>query len=424
MADGSMTTFMQEKVMPAVNKFTNFHFVRCMQKGIVACTNATMIGSIFMLLLIPPFPADMTGGLVDAWRNFSAANAALLNLGYTLGTQFAGFYIIFGMVNAVCQEAKVPSVNNLVLSVLAFCFLHSSIVDGNLTIGFFGAQGMMAAIIVGYFVPLLNMWFKNHGLRIKMPDSVPPFVSEQLEDMISSLMVMLVVVLVKLGFGAFGTTLGGFINKLFGPLFSGSDTLFTVLAYCIIVRILWFFGIHGNSVAGAVINPILSMSAVANTEAVVAGGEPTIIFNSNFQQWTTQGILFIVIALLLVAKSEQLKAVSRIALVPALVNVGEPLTFGLPLVLNFDIFVPYIIVFALCGFTPYMACKLGLMRIPYVGVPFTIPAIIKVFLMSMDWRAIVVYLVNAVICVAIMIPFIKRYDNKLLAEEAAAQEQS
>ena len=86
MADSSMTTFMQEKVMPAVNKFTNFHFVRCMQKGIVACTNATMIGSIFMLLLIPPFPAEMSGGIVDAWRNFSAANAGLLNLGYT----FAG----------------------------------------------------------------------------------------------------------------------------------------------------------------------------------------------------------------------------------------------------------------------------------------------------------------------------------------------
>ena len=71
-----------------------------------------------------------------------------------------------------------------------------------------------------------------------------------------------------------------------------------------------------------------------------------------------------------------------------------------------------------------MACKMGLMRIPYVNVPFTIPAIIKVFLMSMDWRAIVVYLVNAVLCVGIMIPFIKKYDNKLLAEEAASQEQA
>ncbi len=424
MKSESMTAFMQEKVMPAVTKFTNFHFVRCMQQGIVACTNATMIGSIFMLLLIPPFPATMSGGIVDAWRNFSAANAGILNLGYTLGINFAGFYILLGMVSAVCKEEKVPAVNNMVMAVLAFLFLHCDIVDGNLTIGLLGAQGMMAAIIVGYFVPLLNIWFKKHGLRIKMPDSVPPFVSEQLEDMISSFAVMAVVVVVKLIFGAFGMTLASFINKLFGPIFSGADTLFAVLVYCIVVRLLWFFGIHGNAVANAVVMPILTMASVANTEAVVAGGKPSIIFNGNFQQWTTQGILFIVIAILLVAKSDQLKALSRVAIVPALVNIGEPLTFGLPLVLNFDILVPYLIVFALCGFTPYMACKLGLMNIPYVGVPFTLPAIIKVFFMSMDWRAVVVYLVNAVVCVLIMIPFIKKYDAKLCAQEAASKEEN
>lgn len=422
MNTNALTKFMQEKVMPLVTKFTNYKFVKVMQTGIVACTNATMIGSIFMLLLIPPFPATMTGGFVDAWRAFSAANAGILNLGYTLGTNFAGFYIIIGMVNAVCKENKVPVVNNMVLSIFVFCLLHCSLVDGNLTVGVFGAQGMMAAIIVGYFVPELNVWFKKHGLKIAMPDSVPPFVSEQLEDMISSFAVVGVAVLVKLGFGMFNTTLAAFINSLFGPIFSGADTLVAVLVYCIFVRILWFFGIHGNAVANAVVLPILTMASVTNTELVVAGQAPTIIFNANFQQWTTQGILFIVIALLIVGKSEQLKAVSRISLIPALVNIGEPLTFGLPLVLNFDIFVPYIIVFALCGFTPYMACKLGLMNIPYVGVPFTLPAIIKVFLMSMDWRAVVVYLVNAVACVAIMIPFVKKYDNKLLAAEKASAE--
>lgn len=413
---------MQEKVMPAVTKFTNFHFVKCMQEGIVACTNATMIGSIFMLLLIPPFPAEWTGGFFDAWRAFSAANAGILNLGYTLGINFAGFYILLGMVAAVCKEEKVPVVNNMVLAVLAYCFLHCSIVDGNLTIGLFGAQGMMAAIIVGYFVPLLNIWFKKHGLKIKMPDSVPPFVSEQLEDMLSSFAVAAVVVIVKLIFGAFDTTLAQFINKLFAPIFSGADTLAAVLIYCIVVRVLWFFGIHGNAVGNAVVNPIITMATVSNLEAVTAGGKPSIIFNSCFQQWTTQGILFIVISILLVAKSEQLKALSKVALVPALVNIGEPLTFGLPLVLNFDILVPYLIVFALCGFTPYMACKLGLMNIPYVNIPFTVPAILKVFFMSMDWRAVVVYLVNGALCVAIMIPFMKKYDAKLCAQEAEARE--
>lgn len=415
----SASNFMQEKVIPIVSKFTNLQFVRCMQQGIVACTNATMIGAIFMLLMMPPFPATATGAFVEAWRNFAAANAAILNLGYTLGLNAAGFYIVFGMVNAICTDEHAPIVNNMVLAVMSFCVLQCGLLEGGgLDIGFWGAKGMMAAIIVGYCVPKINILFKRHGIKIHMPDSVPPFISEQLEEIFSSMGTIAVVFLVKIMFNAMGTNLGAFVNGLFGPLFSASDTLAAVLFYCIFVRILWFFGIHGNNVAGAVVNPILSANLVANAEAVVAGGKPTIIFNGAFQNWTTQGILFIVIAMIIVAKSEQLKAVSKVALVPALCNIGEPLTFGLPLVLNFDILVPYLIVFGLCGFTPYMACKMGLMNIPYVSVPFTVPAIIKVFLMSMDWRAVVVYLVNGVVCVLIMIPFLKKYDAKLCALEA------
>lgn len=120
---------------------------------------------------------------------------------------------------------------------------------------------------------------------------------------------------------------------------------------------------------------------------------------------------------MIVSKSQQLKAITRVSIVPALFNIGEPLTFGLPLVLNFDILFPYLLVFALNGAIPYLACKFGLMNIPYIGVPFTVPAIIKVFLMSMDFRAILVYLVNMIASIAIMIPALKKYDRKLLEEE-------
>ena len=124
---------------------------------------------------------------------------------------------------------------------------------------------------------------------------------------------------------------------------------------------------------------------------------------------------------MIVAKSQQLKAISRISLVPSLFNIGEPLTFGLPLVLNFDILVPYLIVFALNGAIPYLACQMGFMNIPYLSIPFTVPAFLKVFLMSMDVRAVLVYLVNMVLCVLIMIPSLRRYDRRLLAEEQKGQ---
>lgn len=414
--------FLQDKVTPAVAKFVNLKFVSCMQAAVTACMNATMIGSIFMLLMSAPFPADSTFGLAVAWNEFSAANMAWLNLGYQLGLNAAGFYILIGMVVAVCKHEKMHITNNMVLSIFAYCFLHCTfLADGGLDIGFWGAKGMMGALIVGYFVPVFNNWLLTHGVQIKLPDSVPPYVAEPINQIFSSMIVFTAVVLIKFGFAFFNTTLGGFVNSIFAPLFSSSDTLIAVLTYCIIVRILWFFGLHGNNIAGSVVNVVLTTNLVTNAEAVVAGQKPKFIFNAAFQNWTTTGILAIVLTILIVAKSKQLKAISRISIVPALFNIGEPLTFGLPLVLNFEIFIPYLIVFAINGAVPYLACKWGLMSIPYISVPFTIPAIIKVFLMSMDIRAIAVYIVNMLLCIIVMIPAIKKYDSKLLAEEQVSE---
>lgn len=417
----SMSDWVQEKVVPKVSKFTSFKFVECMQAGITACMNAAMIGSIFMLLMNAPFPQDSTFTLAVAWRNFSAANTAWLNLGYQLGLNAAGFYILIGMVVAVCKKENMKLTNNMVMSIFSFIVLQCSFLEGGgLDIGFWGAKGMMCALVVGYFVPEMNKWLLDHGLKISLPDSVPPFAAEPINQILSSIVLVAIVFAVKLGLGHFGYTLGGLINGIFAPLFSASDTLAAVLIYCVFVRILWFFGLHGNNIAGSVVNVVLTNNLVANAEAVMAGGKPTYIFNSAFQNWTTTGILAIVIAIMLVAKSEQLKSISRISIVPALFNIGEPLTFGLPLVLNFDIFVPYLIVFALNGAIPYIACKLGLMNIPYISVPFTIPAIVKVFLMSMDWRAVIVYLINMAASVAIMVPAIIKYDRKLMAQEQAS----
>lgn len=417
----SMSDWVQEKVVPKISKFTSFKFVECMQAGITACMNATMIGSIFMLLMNAPFPQDSTFALAVAWRNFSAANTAWLNLGYQLGLNAAGFYILIGMVVAVCKKENMKLTNNMVMSIFSFVVLQCSFLEGGgLDIGFWGAKGMMCALVVGYFVPEINKWLLDHGLKISLPDSVPPFAAEPINQILSSIVLVAIVFAVKLGLAHFGYTLGSLINGIFAPLFSASDTLGAVLIYCVLVRLLWFFGLHGNNIAGSVVNVVLTNNLVANAEAVMAGGKPIYIFNYAFQNWTTTGILAIVIAIMLVAKSQQLKSISRISIVPALFNIGEPLTFGLPLVLNFDIFVPYLIVFALNGAIPYLACKLGFMNIPYISVPFTVPAIVKVFLMSMDWRAVIVYLINMVASIAIMIPAIIKYDRKLLAQEQAS----
>ena len=146
----SMSDWVQEKVVPKVSKFTSFKFVECMQAGITACMNAAMIGSIFMLLMNAPFPQDSTFALAVAWRNFSAANTAWLNLGYQLGLNAAGFYILIGMVVAVCKKENMKLTNNMVMSIFSFIVLQCSFLEGGgLDIGFWGAKGMMCALVVG-----------------------------------------------------------------------------------------------------------------------------------------------------------------------------------------------------------------------------------------------------------------------------------
>ncbi|MCF0108804.1 MAG: PTS sugar transporter subunit IIC [Erysipelotrichaceae bacterium] len=415
--------WINEKVIPLINKFMNLKFVKCMQSAVTAAMPATIVGSIFMLLMIPPFAADSTNALAVAWRAFSAANAGWLNIGYQFGLNAAGFYIVIGMAIAVCKEDNLPIANNVVLAVLAFLCLECGFLEGGgVDIGFWGAKGMMAAMIIGFLVPWFNGWLMNHGVKIKLPEQVPPFAAEPINAMLANIIVAAAVFAVKLGLASMGQTVGTLVNGLFAPLFSGADTIWAVLFYCIFVRILWFFGLHGNNIAGSVVNPILTVNLVANAEAVMNGGQPTFIFNAAFQNWTTTGILAIVIAIMINAKSEQLKSISKIAIVPALFNIGEPLTFGLPLVLNFDILLPYLGVFAINGLVPYLACKMGFMTIPYVSIPFTVPAILKVFLMSMDFRAVIVYLVNMVLSILIITPAIRKYDRKLLAQERGEAE--
>ncbi len=199
MSENSKMKWASEKLVPAIAKFTNLKFVRCMQAAITACMPATIIGSIFMLLMSVPFPADSTFGLAVAWRNFSEANNVWLNLGYQIGLNAAGFYILLGMVAAVCKEEEAPIVNNLVLSVFAFVCLQCGFLEGGgLDIGFWGAKGMMAALVVGYVVPEFNIWLMNHGLRIKLPDSVPPFAAEPINALFANLTVGAAVFAVKL----------------------------------------------------------------------------------------------------------------------------------------------------------------------------------------------------------------------------------
>lgn len=415
-----MSDFLNNKVIPAVTKFAQYKFVRAMQAAVTAGLGATVVGSIFMIMMNPPFPADVSNVVIDAWRVWAAANAGWLSLGYQVTLEFVGLYSLIGMAIAVSNMNDVRPTNMVVISCASFLIITSNLVEGNLAIGFLGAKGLITALLVGYFVVELSCWLMNHGLKINLPEAVPPFVAEPLNALIVNIIVIAAVVAVRLIVAAVsgGQLLPAVINSLFAPLFVASDTLFAVVLYSVVVRLLWFFGLHGGNIANTVMAPILSVALIENSNAFVNNEPLPYIFTAMFAQtWTVMGMLAIVIAMIIVCKSKQLKAISKVAIAPALFNIGEPITFGLPIVMNFKIVVPYLLCFAINAAVPYLATSAGLINRSFVNIPFTVPAIFKAFLSTMDIRASFLYIALLVANVLIFIPWLKKYDKELLANE-------
>ena len=216
----------------------------------------------------------------------------------------------------------------------------------------------------------------------------------------------------------YGYSLPTLINLLFQPLLLTSDSVIAVFVYVLILRGLWFFGIHGGNVTGAVMNPILTANMMANIEAYAHGEPIPFIFTRSFADGLLNvGMLPLVIAMLLVCKSAQLKSISKIGLVPAIFSIGEPITFGTPVVLNFKLLIPYLTNFLFDGVAYYLLTDWNFIGKTIVNVPFTLPAPIKAFLCTLDYRAVIVWACLTVINVALFIPFLKSYDNDCLALE-------
>jgi PTS system cellobiose-specific IIC component len=165
---------------------------------------------------------------------------------------------------------------------------------------------------------------------------------------------------------------------------------------------------------------------IQNMEAAVQGQSvlPHIASQQFYLWFVWQGGSGMTLALamhLLRARSTQLRGVGRVALIPALCNINEPVIFGVPIVLNPRLVVPFFAAPLMAAITAYVAFHLQLVTRPFLETLWTLPAPIGAFLATGgDWRAIALQLVNLSLGVLIYWPYVRRYDRDLLARESAA----
>lgn len=463
--------FVNQKVLPPIMKFVNTKPITALKDGMVYALPFIIIGSIFLILSNIPITSVANAlkasgwsavfsqaytasfGLISVWASIGIAYVYVRNEGYEplpAGlTSLSAFLILqflqvdnpliatmgksgSGIANAagstVMSGSQVAQhIDKLPHALQTFL---SAPVTNTINITWLGGQGMIAAIIIGILVGWSYTKMLKAGWKITLPEQVPANVANQFTAMIPAGVILTVSMLLYAFFKmVMSTDLLQLIYKLLQtPLQGLSDSLGGALIIAFLVPFFWFFGVHGGLIMGAITSGLLIPNTFDNASLYHAGklslanGAHIVTneFYNNFINLTGSGITIgLVIFTLYAARSAQMKSLGKIELVPALFNINEPFLFGLPLVMNPFLAIPFFLTPVIVALTTYLVIYFGIVP-PLNGVaaPWTTPPINSGFLIG-GWKMAIWQAIVLVMSTAIYFPFAKKYDNYLLAQEQA-----
>ncbi|GHO67452.1 hypothetical protein KSC_063440 [Ktedonobacter sp. SOSP1-52] len=289
------------------------------------------------------------------------------------------------------------------------------------------------AILVGIGTTEVVYWFRNSRYTIRLPKTVPPNVKRAFEALVPTLFLITVIWLLEWFISSHTIIADGktqqltlplLLMEVFKPLVVVQDSYPAAILEIILMMLLWSVGIHGMNIVTAIALPFWLTTISAN--ATGGHGIVTEPFFHIFSHLGGSGATWPLVIYMLRSRSSQLRTVGRVALGPAIFNINEPVTFGVPMVLNPLMMIPFILVPIIVVSINYLAFSLGLVHVPIVMQPFTVPVGISGFIATGgDWRGSVLQGVNLVISALIYYPFFKSWERILVErEEQATQKEA
>lgn len=413
--------FLDTKLSTPMAKLAEQRHLRAVRDGIIATLPLIIVGSLFIIIGIPPLPEKWE---LTMWLK---ANNGVSMLPYRMTMYIMTLYATWGIGYSLAKSYKLDGVTGGVLSAVAFLLtITPQSIEG---VGFvlpmanLGGGGMFVGILVSIFAVEVLRFTTVKNFRIRMPEQVPASVARSFEALTPTALVVFIIGSITY-FARFDWH--AFIGKIVGPLVTATDTLPSVWILIILVTFFWSFGIHGVSIVGSIARPLwlqlLEQNTTAAADGVASTALPAIAAEPFFQWFIWIGgsgaTIGLVIGLALFAKSAYGKQLGRAALVPGIFNINEPIIFGAPIVLNPTLIIPFIITPLVTGTLAWFAMKFELVGRVVVTAPWTLPGPVGAWMATGgDWRAAVLNIICIIIAVVIYYPFVRIYDNKLLLEE-------
>lgn len=424
-----MNKFLNEKLMPVASKVASNKFLIAIRDGITLAMPLLIIGSLLMVIAtgfaIPP---------LEKWLG-DMGIATYLWKGSDSSFGLIGLVASFGIAYSLTKQYNVDGVPSGIVSLSTF-ILVTPFVTGEAGNGmpttYMAAQGLFVAIVLGLINGWVYQWFINHNIQIKMPDSVPPAVSKSFSAILPGATLIVGWLIVYGVLDAFklpnlhmiaktvlGTPLGLLGNNIIGVV---------ILVMC--CSGLWFVGLHGGNIVNKIMEPIWLTNLGENAEAFKAGENLQHIFTTpfvdNFVYIGGAGATIgLVLALAWMARrknaSKQAKTLTPITVVPGLFNINEPTMFGIPVVLNILLLIPFVVAPVVNLIISYLSMASGLVPLTYTAPGWTTPPVISGFLATGSIRASILQIILVVADILLYLPFVAAVEKRFKADEEQAK---
>lgn len=429
-------------LVPIAIKLNSQRHIAAIRDAFITAFPLTMAGSIILLInftILDPngFIASLLR-LENIFPNLAAAQEIFTPV--VNGTNnVMSIFIVFLIARNLTKTLGGDDIFAGITALGAFFIMYPPYMETDAGAGlatrFLGAEGLFVAMIVGLLTgEIFHKLSNNKRLQIKMPEQVPTNVAKSFSNLIP-----IIIILVFYSIANYLITLivpEGIHELIFrviqAPLQDLGGSLWTILLFGFLSNLLWVLGIHGPNTLAAVRDPIFSPMGLSNLDYIAENGTTVGIpfpynWGSVYDAFANYGgsgmTLGLIIAIFIFSKREDYKNIARLSIAPGLFNINEPIIFGLPIVLNPIMMIPFVLVPLVNATIGYFALSTGFMDPIGYSVPWTTPGPLIPFLGSGgDWRGLVVGLFTLAVSVILYAPFVisaNKANEEMIEEEAA-----
>lgn len=409
-----------ERLQQIMGAFANNIIIKTISQGMFRLFPLTAVGSLTALL---------TNLGIPVYQEFIKNNGIekVLKLGTTMTIGLISVYVVASLAYEMAALLNKDKITAVTFSLMGFfmvtpifTFTENEVSTQTFSLVYLGSKGMFVGIILSLCITTLYAFIVDKKLIIKMPKSVPPNISTGFAALIPGFIIGLLMLGISWVFTltSFGNMHDFIYSLVQRPLEGLGGSIWALMFLMFFSEVLWFFGIHGSMATSAILFTVYQPLDLQNMNAFLAHTElPNIITKTFVETFKGPRHLALALVLLYFTRSKHLKTVSKIAIVPSVFGISEPMKFGIPMILNPILFIPMTLAPVISVVTAYIATILNILpRVTGVNVGIPFPFIGSAILVN-SWRGAAFSIFQLFLIILLYIPFIRYLDKRNLADE-------